>query len=56
MGEIKYYDHLDETREHITQFSGKLVDVNIDDAETNLGVVNVITLGAHNCADYDCPE
>jgi hypothetical protein len=57
MGEIRYEDRVAWGRwsKHVTQFSQRLIVTHYDPANNKI-VATTQSIGAHNCADEDCPE
>lgn len=56
MGDIIYYDRLNPSTLHRTQFSREIKDFNFNPADGLVVHVTQSNVGLHNCADEDCPK
>jgi hypothetical protein len=55
LGDITYYDRLDWSSMHRTQFSFKIVDLPLD-TNGNVAGLRTDNVGRHNCVDEECPK
>jgi hypothetical protein len=52
IGEARYFDDITKTEKRLTQFSRQIASIN----PNNVADFSIRLVGAHNCADDDCPK